>query len=295
MTIVIVPPYPQRNSPNFAAEADSWNSQLPTWTDQVNATAVDVTSKASTATTQAEIATTQAGLATTQVSLATTQANNAAISAEAASITANVSKWTSGTTYTEGQNVWSPITYYTYRRKTNGAGTTDPSLDTTNWGAIYIPSPMVLISTAVANNVTAIDFTGLSSDYYKYIVDYYSVSASGSEANLLCQVNAGGSWRTIDYLGKYVINGHGPTSNFANIINASDVTTTSLVEGSLIIGQVENTKAPKTIETTYRLTDLTLFRKQYYYNSVSAVTGLRFILSTGNIATGTFKLYGMKV
>lgn len=45
MTIVIVPPYPQRNDPNFATIADSWNAQLPTWTDQVNATAVDVTNK----------------------------------------------------------------------------------------------------------------------------------------------------------------------------------------------------------------------------------------------------------
>lgn len=41
--------------------------------------------------------------------------------------------WVSGTSYTAGQVRYSPITYFSYRRKTNGAGTTDPSLDTTNW------------------------------------------------------------------------------------------------------------------------------------------------------------------
>jgi hypothetical protein len=41
--------------------------------------------------------------------------------------------WVSGTTYAVGNTVYSPITFQTYRRKVAGAGTTDPSLDTTNW------------------------------------------------------------------------------------------------------------------------------------------------------------------
>jgi hypothetical protein len=44
-----------------------------------------------------------------------------------------VTKWVSGTTYTEGSVVWSPVSYLSYRRKTTGGGTTDPSLDGTNW------------------------------------------------------------------------------------------------------------------------------------------------------------------
>ena len=52
-----------------------------------------------------------------------------------------VEKWVSGTTYTEGQVVWSPITYKKYRRKNNGGGTTDPSSDTTNWEIQTIALP----------------------------------------------------------------------------------------------------------------------------------------------------------
>ena len=42
-------------------------------------------------------------------------------------------EWVSGTTYEEGDTVWSHVNFQTYRRKTNGAGTTDPSSDAANW------------------------------------------------------------------------------------------------------------------------------------------------------------------
>lgn len=41
--------------------------------------------------------------------------------------------WVSGATYAIGQQVVSPASYKVYTRKTSGAGTTDPSLDSTNW------------------------------------------------------------------------------------------------------------------------------------------------------------------
>jgi hypothetical protein len=44
--------------------------------------------------------------------------------------------WVSGTTYAIGDIVYSPITYLSYRRKTAGAGTTDPSADSTNWAEL---------------------------------------------------------------------------------------------------------------------------------------------------------------
>lgn len=41
--------------------------------------------------------------------------------------------WVSGTTYAATKVVASPSDFQYYMRKTAGAGTTDPSLDTTNW------------------------------------------------------------------------------------------------------------------------------------------------------------------
>lgn len=45
----------------------------------------------------------------------------------------NLTKWISGTTYAIGDVTWSPADFQAYRRKTAGAGTTDPSADSTNW------------------------------------------------------------------------------------------------------------------------------------------------------------------
>jgi len=45
----------------------------------------------------------------------------------------NMTKWISGTTYAIGDVTWSPTDFQAYRRKTAGAGTTDPSADATNW------------------------------------------------------------------------------------------------------------------------------------------------------------------
>lgn len=48
----------------------------------------------------------------------------------------NAPVWVSGTTYVAGDRRYSPLNFATYRRKTNGAGTTDPSADTTNWAPL---------------------------------------------------------------------------------------------------------------------------------------------------------------
>lgn len=45
--------------------------------------------------------------------------------------------WVSGTTYAIGNEVASPANYRRYTRKTNGAGTTDPRDDATNWERTY--------------------------------------------------------------------------------------------------------------------------------------------------------------
>lgn len=84
----------------------------------------------------------KADLATTngaaQVVLAAAQADAAEAAANSAALTADVTKWISGTTYAQGDVVWSPTDLKTYRRKTNGAGTTDPTADLANWAVLII-------------------------------------------------------------------------------------------------------------------------------------------------------------
>lgn len=78
---------------------------------------------------------------------AATSETNAAASATAAATSGNAALWVSGTTYTLGTCVFSPVNYQTYRRIVAGGGTTDPSADTTNWLLISaLGLPMVTVS-----------------------------------------------------------------------------------------------------------------------------------------------------
>lgn len=60
---------------------------------------------------------------------------NIAVSAAGAAI------WVSGTTYAIGDVRYSPANGSIYRRKTVGAGTTDPSADATNWQLVELLAP----------------------------------------------------------------------------------------------------------------------------------------------------------
>ncbi len=73
--------------------------------------------------------------ATSAATSATATAANVALMATYA----NAPAWVSGATYSIGDVRYSPADQRLYRRITAGAGTTDPSADTTNWQAISAP------------------------------------------------------------------------------------------------------------------------------------------------------------
>jgi len=116
MTIPAFTKYPSTDTPGtFADDMDTMISEFPAFISGANAVGAQATADAATA---------------------TTKAGEAAASAASATAATNVTKWVSGTIYTEGDNVWSPIDFITYRRKTNGGGTTDPNADSTNWSSL---------------------------------------------------------------------------------------------------------------------------------------------------------------
>lgn len=68
-------------------------------------------------------------------------------------------KWVSGATYAIGDVRYSSIDFLNYRRKTAGAGTTDPSSDATNWELITNTS---LGGASITSSGTSIVLTGTS-------------------------------------------------------------------------------------------------------------------------------------
>lgn len=106
-TITSLPTPPSRqDTTNFNDRADAFLGALPTFATETNAVASEVNAASA----------------------------NAVASSNAAIAATNITKWVSGTTYAQGAVVWSPINGLGYRRITaSGSGTTDPSLDTTNY------------------------------------------------------------------------------------------------------------------------------------------------------------------
>lgn len=147
MAITPLPAAPETTDTpqQFNTKAFAWVQSLDTFVTEANAQATTVNSNASSA----------SGSAST----ATTKAAEAAASAAAAAQTANVTLWVSGTTYAVGANVYSPITFQTYRSKSAFTSTTDPSADDTNWEQLTAVSPAEVLT---PSNVSPADLaTGI--------------------------------------------------------------------------------------------------------------------------------------
>jgi hypothetical protein len=142
MTISPLPPSPDRTDPaTFSDKADAFVGALPQFVTQANALAIDVNNNA------------------TAAAISATDAEQAAAAAVAV---ANVEKWESGKVYDEGDAVYSPIDFLTYRRKSAGSSTTDPSLDSTNWALVAGTGNVTLDGEQTLENktLTAPEFTG---------------------------------------------------------------------------------------------------------------------------------------
>lgn len=115
MTIPTLPPYPSRGSApdTFSLQADAFVAAMPAWGVAVQAVGDQAATDAATASDAASLAV-----------------------GAAAGVAASV--WVSGTTYAIGDARYSPADLQTYRRRTPGAGTIDPSLDTTNWARLAL-------------------------------------------------------------------------------------------------------------------------------------------------------------
>ena len=137
MPITTLPPAPSRatDTPQgFSDKMDALLGALAGFVSETNSTAATVSS-------QASAVATNTALAEGYKLAAAASAAAAAQSVEAAAAAANVTKWISGTTYAQGDVVWSPTSFFNYRRRTaSGVSTVDPATDDTNWKLLGAPN-----------------------------------------------------------------------------------------------------------------------------------------------------------
>ena len=176
-----------------------------------------------------------------------------------------------------------------------------------------VSSDFVLLATTTASNVTTLDINGyFTSSYDVYKLFIYNLYA-GSSTNFNFRVATTGSYTVQtgnDYYGSHVY--ARKDSGSATLEHAGDWGGSTMVCG---LGGSATSSAVTNIEITIFNPLSTSVKKKFnvhsnaidgditvsrsliggeYWNSTTAVTGLRFISSAGNNFTGTFKLYGIK-
>ena len=126
-------PLPSDSTLQFNTKTFAWVAAIEDWTDEANATAVSADAARDAASVSATQSAASATASANSASDADDSADAAATSAETAAAATNAVLWVSGTTYSVGSLVFSPLDARIYRRIIAGAGTTDPSLDAVNW------------------------------------------------------------------------------------------------------------------------------------------------------------------
>lgn len=279
-----VPTYSD-DAPTFDAQFEAFNTALKdNFVSGANALATNVYNNA------AEAATSAANAA-----LSKTAAEAAQLAAEAA---AGATKWISGTTYAQGDVTWSPIDYQSYRRKTAGAGTTDPSADSTNWERIRAGSGLILLASYDAAGAATVDIEAMSSSYDDYVIEFSNVIPSATNGPLV-RVKKSGSYVTGSTYTQLSVRNDG--SSWSQSLNIG-ITAASFgnVAGATWAGQIRVTRANSASGQIMRIDYSGLSSSAGNVGTTTAtettaaaIQGIRVYVSSGVFTTGTFKLYGV--
>ena len=169
---------------------------------------------------------------------------------------------------------------------------------------------MVLLSTITASTDSTIDFTGLfTSAYTDYEIRGSNVHTSADQVAIHVRVFVGGSVKSDGHYRFSRIRNYSGDAAFRGDVGQAENEFTSFCGEYLgnAAGETTNFRMTiynplgtdnfKTIETKCSNVDRNgdHFHNHgsgHYKNGVAALTGIRFLVSSGTIASGTFKLYG---
>ncbi len=172
---------------------------------------------------------------------------------------------------------------------------------------------LTLISAQTASSSATIDFSsGLDDTYDRYMVLLSNVKPATDDVELWLRVGTGGgpTYQTSGY--RYITRAYNDTGSDVSIASASDSKINLVSASSTVsLGNASGENANITIHfNNPEVTDLCEFNwhggySAAYggvanvsgsgrYDTAGAITAIRFLMESGNIASGTFRLYGYR-
>lgn len=147
-----------------------------------------------------------------------------------------------------------------------------------------------------SSSATLSDTTSFTSTYDDYLIVIDNLVPATNSVGLNIQVQSGGSFQTTNYLNV------GATSTSAVTgIAASNLSSTAGIGASVTftLHNVNSTTTVKSLDGfgSYYSASSTVGTTQivgFWNGGMGAVTGLQFAMSSGNIASGTIKIYGIR-
>ena len=181
----------------------------------------------------------------------------------------------------------------------------------TTWtSAAASTGALVFLSSQTASNSATVDLeTTFNSTYETYMVVASNIYVPTNNATLGVRLKIGGAYQTASYKWHII----GPTSGATTYVgfnNSSDSAMTILPdidagtafvnEFVFYINEPTNTSKYKMIwglGISWDQGNNNLHNNHFagaYFGGTGAMTGIRFLASSGNISSGTFRLYGIK-
>jgi len=188
--------------------------------------------------------------------------------------------------------------------RSNGASA--PSWVTPSTGAL------VFISSATASSSATIDFTGISSTYDVYVVEFVSiVGASSTGFKALTSSNNGSSYDTSNYAFSSIgcgssiftaqVDSSGGGATYISIWNnnSNSISSTTSDSGLSGFAYIMNPASSANTQILWNATwcsganAVSFGTGTGVKTSTSPVNAIRFLMNSGNIASGTIRLYGI--
>lgn len=179
--------------------------------------------------------------------------------------------------------------------------------DGTNWqiaGPIPTQSGRVLLNTLTASNsATLSDTTSITAAFQDYEIVFENVIRATSSASCQVLLHSNGSFQTTSYStsGFVVANAStdfsSPTTSLPCGNNVGDTNASPGVSGTLKIYNAPSTTAPK--QTTGMFASIgsqeyLVMSAGFWSGGNTAIDGIEVIMSSGNITSGSIKIYGMR-